>query len=386
MCSTSLKKCSSKHDNRGRGFGRVAIVQPCIPHYRDAFFSALNCRRACDIYTLLSEDNMIRSRMSAAQFPGRKIGYCWFWRFAFYNFLPLFRRRYRIIVLMSTPWQVTNWLVLLLAPLLGKKTVLWGHGIEVGKYMRQQNHMPFAWKMLYRLTDGAWFYTENERKLWACLLPELPAVGLGNTIESFEDDKQRPDIGERCELGKKYRIKTPFNFIFCARFNSPKRRIDILEKLIEALPADRFGFILIGSGDCKPDFSGKSNVYDFGPIYDDAIKTELFTLADVYFQPAWLGLSVVEAMVQGKPILTFDRSDDFLQGVEFGYIAAAGCGIAVSCFEELLQVIRDTTPEQWDAMGICGRKFAAEELTIDKMADRAELLLSMVDGGALDVP
>jgi len=50
------------------------------------------------------------------------------------------------------------------------------------------------------------------------------------------------------------------------------------------------------------------------------MKQNLFAIADLYYQPGWVGLSIVEALGYGKPIITFKRSVDVLQCVEYYYL------------------------------------------------------------------
>lgn len=348
----------------------VAVIQPCIPHYREAFFAGLREHWDCDVYCLNdTEESRSSGFCIARETPPRTIGYRCLWRFAFFNPFPLMRRKYRLLILMASPWQMSNWLLMFLAPLLGKKVILWGQGVEVARYGRFERRPPRLWRWMYHCAGGAWFYTANEQELWRRTLPKLRSAALGNTLSGPKIPDCSGDMDRR-QLRERYGIATPINLIFCARMDK-RRRLDLLIAVIEALDPKRFGFLIVGDGPGKPDFSRYRNVRDFGAVYDPTVKQELFALADIYFQPAWLGLSVVEAMLQALPILTFSRAADRLQGVEYGYIAQAGCGIIVSGQEDLLEAVRRMSPDDWRTLGLRGQQYALDHLRMEQMVRRA---------------
>lgn len=354
----------------------IAVIQPCVPHYREPFFAQLCRRYDCTIFCLSSPEQSRKAGFVVINdISSKQIGYRCLWRFAFFNPVPLLRRKYRVWVLMASPWQVSNWLLMALAPLLGRKTVLWGQGIDITHYLEYERSMPLSWKLMYRWCSYAWFYSEREKKIWSRLLPRLCSAALGNTLEyvatHLAPEHSVPDRdNQRAVLCKKFGVTTPFNFLFCARFDY-RRRMDLLLEAVNRFDQNRFGFLIVGDGENKLDFSRYPNVYAFGAVFEQKKKNELFALADVYFQPAWLGLSVVEAMMHSLPVLTFSRVADRFHGVEYSYIAVAECGIVVEDVNELEQVVHNTTPEQWRAMGERGQKFYREKLTMAQMIDRA---------------
>jgi glycosyltransferase involved in cell wall biosynthesis len=147
--------------------------------------------------------------------------------------------------------------------------------------------------------------------------------------------------------------------------------VDLLEKLIRHLDNKKFGFVIIGDGPSKPDFSIYTNVYDFGAVYDRSLKNELFTVADLYFQPGWVGLSIVEAMAYGKPILTYSRSEEILQCVEYSYIKNGQNGLLFSSYENSVSVIQNLSPTETLKMGERARMFVRENLMMSMMISNA---------------
>ena len=235
------------------------------------------------------------------------------------------------------------------------------------------------WRLKWQiaLADGAWIYEEPEAKQWQTVFPRKPIVALNNTLTGVEQMCKNEVSGtQKMALREKYRVTQDIIFIFCARFENNYRRTDLLVEAIERLDAKKYGFIIIGEGRNKPDFSLYDNVYDFGAVYDDVLKSELFAVADVYFQPGWVGLSIVEAMAYGKPVFTFRRSQETLQCVEYCYIKEGENGLIFNDMDDCVRQIAVLTKEQIDSMGKQARLLVKEKLTPRQMAEHALSILT----------
>ena len=298
----------------------LAILQPTIPHYRSEFFQGL-CKR-CDIVDLLTYISEKDSKKCGynVQMESIHVGNIQFGPVLLYNPLPFLSKKYDTLVLMLNFGHITTWLLLILKFFLHKKIIVWGQGISVKRYLKEKSHSDWRLRWMINLADGVWFYMDKEYYQWHVLFPNKPMVALGNSLSGVNEMLEYRPTESKDLLKEKYGIKEQRVFIFCARFESKYRRTDLLIDIIEKLDSKGNGFIIIGSGKYKPDFSAYSNVYDFGAIYDTIIKRELFYISDLYLQPGWVGLSIVEAMAYGKPICTFVRSEETLQCVEYSYI------------------------------------------------------------------
>ena len=176
---------------------------------------------------------------------------------------------------------------------------------------------------MYFLSESAIFYTEKEMRIYRKIFPNKKLSFLNNTIainpntinESYQNYSKN-------YLKKKHKIKHKKIFISCYRYTNPNRNDYELFKLIRKCCSQNLdvGFIIIGVGDMKPNFEGLNNVYDYGELYDDKIKLELFQLSDFYLQLGWTGLSIVEALAHKKPVVTLRRSKKIKQSVEYFYL------------------------------------------------------------------
>ena len=354
----------------------IVHLQPIIPHYREEFFYLLSKKVHQDIYIYEnikdakeSSFNISKTRFAHIQSKMFRGG------LLVYNPFTLIKGYYDCLVLMLNFTHITTWLLLLTKFLHRKKIILWGQGISVRRYLKEEKRPDWKLNLMISLADGVWFYMDKEKEQWHKLFPKKPMVALHNTLTGVDDMvKYIPKISVE-ELKEKYRIKQKVVFIFCARFTA-NRRVDFLLETINHLDSKKYGFVIIGAGDSKPDFSNFDNVYDFGAVYDTAVKRELFALSDIYFQPGWVGLSIVEAMAYGKPIFTFERSAETLQCVEYSYIHNGENGLIFKNIDDCIDKIKLLSDNDIKRMGDNARNYVAKHLTIEQMVDNA---ISVID-------
>jgi glycosyltransferase involved in cell wall biosynthesis len=205
--------------------------------------------------------------------------------------------------------------------LTGTKVVIWWHGVDCRNRINNDFSIPLVSKIFAKLSAGMLLYTEKEKRVWDKYINPKKVYSLNNSIDTKPIVKQYlNNKAFKQQYKEKHRITQANIFIYCARFSSPYRRIDMMIELIETLETDKYGFIIIGDGEYKPDFTKYTNVYDYKAVYDNELKKELFIIADLYFQPGWIGLSIVEAMAYALPVLTLKRSKTTKQGTEYGYL------------------------------------------------------------------
>lgn len=291
--------------------------------------------------------------------------------FLLYDPFAFLCRKYDTLVLMWHFAHITTWLLLLTKFIHRKKIILWGQGISVKRYLKEEKKHNILLKWMMAFADGGWVYMEKECKQWQKIFPGKPLVALNNTLSGTDEMVRYESKQTKVELKARYGIKEEMILLFCARFTNPYRRVDLLEEVIRRLNKEHYGFVIIGAGEYKPDFSGYTNVYDFGAVYDRDVKRDLFSLTDVYFQPGWVGLSVVEAMAYGKPVCTFRRKPDVLQCVEYSYIKDGENGMIFEDIEDCIGRFENIDKMKTEQMGKAAKKFVDNCLSIHNMVDNA---------------
>lgn len=354
---------------------KIAILQSYVPHYRCEFFERLSLKFDTDLYIYQKNKKTIELGLSLGNVKTTHIsGFEWH-KFVFYNpWHFYFKRKYDYIILPLNIGYVTTWIILLLNIIIQRKIILWGHGISVKRYLVEENHPDWKIKLMISLSNGLWTYMEKEANQWQRIFPQKTIVALNNTVSNVEEmikfsEEHKVKDGNRFK--KKYNIEQNTILLFCARFEENNRRTDLLLDAINKLDKNKYGFIIIGAGKNKPDFSSFDNVYDMGAIYDTKIKRELFCLADVYFQPGWVGLSIVEAMAYGLPVFTFKRSINVKQCVEYSYIKHGINGWIVNSVNELVSNLDNFSKPQLTSMGINARNYIKNNATVNNMVRNA---------------
>lgn len=346
----------------------IAILQPHVPHYREQFFEILGESEKTDIVCYDLEESK-NNNFSEAKIPVVGIQVFQIGPLLLYNPFQFLQKKYDILVLMLHFGHLTTWFILLTKWIHHKKIILWGQGISVKRYLEEEKNPDWKLKWMIALSNGVWIYTEKEAEQWKKLFPKKPIVALNNTLQCSCNPK--PDIAKIEGYKHKHHIIQKRILIFSARFENPYRRTDLLLEVINHLNPDKVGFIIIGSGSLKPDFSKYKNVYDFGKLYDDEIKGELFSMADIYFQPGWVGLSIVEAMSYALPIFTFRRSEDIKQCVEYSYIENGVNGCLFTSTAECMEKINSFADSELKTLGRNAQAKVLNQLNIELMVNAA---------------
>lgn len=350
----------------------MAILQPEVPHYREEFYGLLKEHvQQIDlfVYNSIKEVNkrgFCQNERLVKHIPNFKIK-----GIVFYNPFVLLNKKYDTLVLMLHFAHFTTWLLLITKFIHRKRIIVWGQGISIKRYIREEKKPHLLLKWMMTMADAAWLYMPKEVALWKQIFPKKPIIALGNTIAGVKDIVNYQSLLSKAELKAKYGIREQRLFIYCARFNTHLRRTDLLEQTIQGVDNQKIGFIIIGDGPMKPDFTKYVNVYEFGAVYDINVKHDLFWMADAYYQPAWMGLSIVEAMAYGKPICTFIRTEETKQGVEYDYISPNETGLLFSSVEEAITRLSEISEDRIIRMGQRARERIRTTATSENMVGNA---------------
>ncbi|RXG27158.1 glycosyltransferase [Leeuwenhoekiella palythoae] len=347
----------------------MLFLQPSIPHYRTDFFRGVAKFYTIKVFVSSDTNRIKESKFELSTFKAVKITSLKIGPFLLYNPLPFIISK-EGVVLMLNFCHLTTWFVLLCRRIVNRDTILWGHGISVKRYMDESSKPSSLIKWQIKLSNLVWLYTEKEKKIWCNEgISPKKIVALDNTLSDVERILAFKPTKNKAALKIENKIKYDRVCIFSARFTLKERRADLLKKIIEATPD--VGFVIIGEGPYKPDFSVFDNVYDFGALYDNAKKEELFSLADIYLQPAWLGLSIVEAMAYGLPIFTLARSKEIKQCVEYYYLEESKAGVICEDVDALVTAINSCEQSRLLEMGNSARVYIADNLLMNNMVNNA---------------
>jgi len=351
------------------GEPNVLIVQPFIPHYRSDFFLELKKKISFDLVTVFSPERnegfKITKKIKYKNLKSYNFG-----SFIYFNTFIINFFKYEIIVIPWAPKWISIYFLLLLKRLFNLKIVIWTHGDSIKNGFNPQKIRDKIKIFIFNKSDGICFYTQSGlRKLKPYIRkPKLFFINNTLNVEKIQSIKNNLDSPPKI-LKKKYGINASRVIIYCARFIE-YRRIDKLVEFINIMTNEDVHFIIIGSGKFKPNFTQYSNVHDLGQIYDDYIKSELFSIADFSFQPAWSGLSVVESIANGVPYTTLKKSKNIFQCVEYSYIKNGINGFIVEDLLELKDTVLKIKDEELNLIKNNCINYSIRELSLIGMVNK----------------
>ena len=201
------------------------------------------------------------------------------------------------------------WTVLYLAKLMKIKAIHWGHRRPDPPNIYIKT---FLCNILEHLVDDAIIlYAEHLREyVWRCF--QSKTFVANNTLDLTS---YKPLCRSNEDIKAKYGILTTKNIICMGRMQK-RKRIDDLIQAFNVLSMEDVGLILVGpdSDGILVTIEGK-NIFKLGPVYGEE-SIDLLSVADVYCLPGAIGLSIVDALYCGLPVVT----ENVRHGPEITYL------------------------------------------------------------------
>lgn len=217
------------------------------------------------------------------------------------------------------------------------KAITWTHGVNL---QRKNSILSRLIHYLeHALCDGIILYAEHLKKFIAKSHRRKVFVA-NNTLNLTE---YKPQYTDRRKILGKYGIKTEKNIIFVGRIQKRKRIQDLL-MAFSLIREPKWGLIIVG-----PDEEGilyqltkkDMRIYTIGPLYGKEVL-DLLSACDVFCIPGAIGLSIVDAMYCGLPVVTekVDHGPEimYLRDGENGFLVEKGNYKALAdCLRLLLE-------------------------------------------------
>lgn len=299
----------------------VLIVYQHLPHYRYGVFRELVDDAEMDVEFVAAEhsrDGSIRTIPPQALGTVHVVRNRWVGRFLWQSGLLglLRRRRPDAVVFLGDASYLSTWLGSVLCRLLGSSVLFWTIG------WRRTESGPPRWYRLafYRLADRLLLYGESGRAIGAQMgyprdrmavvynsSSTLPTTS-GSPPESLEHLAALLPTGERPVVTA------------VARLNH-RKRLDMLVSAAALLRADGLDIdvLLVGTGPVVEPLRAQAaelgvRLSVVGPVYGDEAMQLVYDVTDITVVPAAAGLTVVQSLRFGRPVITDD--DVAQQGVE----------------------------------------------------------------------
>ena len=339
---------------------KLCIVLNLAPHYRKAIYQAIDNEFDCDWYvgdhvddikTMLPSD-FRRCKVLKNRFLYKKnyfqVGICRL----------LFTKKYTKFLVTGDIRNISLWLFLLMSKIFPtKKVYLWTHG-DNGQGGALKNILK---NIFARLSSGIFLYGNFARDYMVAngINPNKLFV-IHNSLDYQNQIKYRTDQGIENVYVQHFRNNNP-NVVFIGRLTFSKR-LDMLITAVSILKQRgvSLNVTLVGGGEEKKQLvdlvtklSLDSNVWFYGPSYDEQHNATLLCCADICVSPGEVGLTAIHSMTYGTPVITHDNYQK--QGPEFESIIVGKTGDFFE-YNNLISLV--DTMEKW----LCDHKDDREDV------------------------
>lgn len=349
-----------------RGSREVLVLQEYIPSYRVAFFQGLRKELKARGFLLsiavgrAGRMQELRNDKGAldADHRLRSLEMRWGRRRLVFRVPPPGFLRSDVVVLEHSVKHIDHILILVSRRLLGRPSVLWGHGHTITE--PQPALQRVLQKLQIRLASGYLAYTPGSaaRAIRGGAQPERVAT-LMNTVPEYSVPVPIPKAES-----------SHWNALYIGGLDASKK-IDelftIAQKVHTARP--QFRLIIAGDGEMRPSVEKRCReewLTYLGRV-DEHAKGALATHVQVLLNPGRVGLIAVDSFRLAAPIVTLQ---DPFHAPEFEYIAPANSAVCIDVDDAAARLV-----ELIDSPGLLramqrAALDRAETLTLDNMIRR----------------
>ena len=134
----------------------------------------------------------------------------------------------------------------------------------------------------------------------------------------------------------------------CTRWNTPLKLGRLYPSIVRACQDAQFSFV--GEGAYKPEIeSDHIRVTNYGALYGTE-KSRLFLQSSFFLHLGWTGLSILEAMGYGLPIITLRRSKKVKHSVEYDYLIDGFNAKILDNLEEVITWINTVNKDELEIL------------------------------------
>lgn len=338
---------------------RVVVIYHFYPHYRRAVVEEL-ARSAVADFTFVGDDHEYLRSIEPAQLssavrfrlaPTHRLPgpFMWQWGAISWAIAPGFDT----VIMHAVPHWPCTWIGALLARMLGKRVLFWGHG-----YLYEPRGIKgLLRRIFYALPHGHLVYGRIAKDIM--MRHGWPPERIHVIYNSLDTDAQ---VSIRRSMTDAHREATRTSLFgsagipvaICTTRLIRIRRLDLLLDALHAL--DRAGhpvaLILVGDGPERAALEAQAirlgvKVHFEGACYDERRIADLISASTVTVAPGKVGLTAMHSMVYGVPVITHGDADDQMPEWEAIVPGLTGALFRRDDVASLASAIREWTREPW---------------------------------------
>ncbi|MBU6209453.1 MAG: glycosyltransferase family 4 protein [Planctomycetes bacterium] len=307
---------------------RVAVVYHFFAHYREAVVGRL-ARSGKARFTFFGDDHDYESSIKAGSFgppvdhracPTHRIRGSWMWQPGLIRVAA--SREFDQLILLGNPYWIATWIGAIVGRLTGKRVMFWSHGFLTppsgvkGWVRRAFFHLPHAHL----------FYGRQAKRHAVALGWDPRRIHvIGNSLDLDRQRRARetisPDAIARCRQNLFVQPSLPT--VVCSCRLQPAKRLDLLFAALGALRAEGLeaNALIIGDGPERARLESLAGELGIGAHFEGACYDEeriaLLTMSsDLTVCPGFVGLTAIQSMAYGVPVITNTRSSEDAPEVE----------------------------------------------------------------------
>lgn len=349
---------------------RVAILQPCLPHYRVPFFAELNRRMADRVIVLAGPHSFGGSPRSVEQAPGVnwiQVENLFLGNQFVIQKLPRWAVRADIVVLSFDLRTLSNLYLFARRKRLNLPVILWGHGFSSRLNSPQWVRRLRVWWA--HQADAVIFYSDKGKQDF--VRAGLPANKLFVAHNSIDLEAIR-QAAAKCNAERR-------DILFIGRL-VPAKKADVLIQAFKyaqsRLPTGT-RLIIVGDGpertrlELMAQEMQVAHAVEFvGEKTDETELAPLFARSIVCVSPGYIGLSAIHSLAYGVPILVSDNEphspeiEALVPGKNGEYFPANDPTVLADRLVEML-----SQPDRLIEMGLHGQALVQSKYSVQNMAN-----------------
>lgn len=211
----------------------------------------------------------------------------------------------------ATHYCLSAWVILLLAPLFGKRVYMWSHGAYGDE--RGLKRWLTVWKM--KRATGSLLYGNYAKKLlidWG--VPEEKLHVFYNSLAYDEEMEIRKTLTHSDFYKEHFGNKLP-NLVFIGRLTAVKKLDMIIRAMMLLLNKGvQVNMTYVGDGSSRTALEAlveecglQENVWFYGPCYEEKQIAQIIYNADLCVSPGDVGLTAMHAMTFGTPVISHNN-------------------------------------------------------------------------------
>jgi glycosyltransferase involved in cell wall biosynthesis len=315
----------------------VVVIYHCYPHYRKAVVEALARSDEANFTFVGDVQEYLDNGVEPAQFsatvrfrlaPARHLFGPFMWQWGAVRWAT--RREFDTVIMHAVPHWPCTWVGGVLARLLGKRVIFWGHGYLA----RPKGLKGLIRRLFYAIPTTHMFYSRLAKAY--ALETGWPPERLHVIHNSLDTDAQRIireawTPGQRRDLREQLFGDASVPVVGCTSRLIPMRR---LHELLEAVASLRdrglrANIVLVGDGPERSRLERLAKdlglrTHFEGACYDEARIGSLIMSCNVIVSPGKTGLTAVHSIGFGVPVVSHGDPDD--QGPEWEAIIPGRTG------------------------------------------------------------